>query len=69
MPSFVCKNKKCKDFDKEKFFVKVKIKANANGVFCSEQICNSCQQKMEDVKEPDSGYTKYMGGGENVCKK
>ena len=67
MPEFVCENKKCKERGNVKSFSKVSIKLTIDGVICPEQICLKCGELMKGIR--DKGFTKYVGGGENVCKK
>jgi phage FluMu protein Com len=68
MPKYKCKNIECKAFNKE-IIIEKSVSKFIKGEFVdSGSICPECKQIMEVVK-PSQGFTTFIHGGPNICKK
>jgi hypothetical protein len=68
MPKYICKNPKCKAFDEE-IMVEKSISKFVKGEFVdSGSICPECKSIMDTIK-PGEGFTTFIHGGPNICKR
>lgn len=67
MPTYICHNKDCVDFNKESYVMKTTIKYVDGCTVDSSTICPICNSNRDRVIV--SGMTTTMHGGDNVCKK
>ncbi len=67
MPKYICKNPKCAKFNKGQTVLKSKSYIENGEIVDSGSICPNCKQIMEC--ENPKGFTTYMAGSDNICKK
>lgn len=67
MPKYKCLNSQCKNYNHEIITEKTSLKVIDGELIDSGSICPVCKNKME--RQNPEGFTTFMGGGPNVCKR
>lgn len=68
MPKYKCVNNNCPNCGKEVTCNKSVTKFVKGELIDSASICQFCMEPME-VLRPGEGFTTFMHGSENICKK
>lgn len=67
MPKYICKNECCRLYNKV-MTRDSKLKFDGHSVNDSGAVCPDCNHICESVIKKD-GFTTYMHGSPNICKK